>query len=150
MSELTWIEISKSALENNIQQLRKIIGKETILCPCVKANAYGHGLIEASKLFLDAGADWLSVNSVYEAKFLRDAGVTAPLYILGYIPLDSVQLAIKLNCRLVVYNPDTLNYISEAAASALSARITSPQSGCRCIFFIFHIIIYIFFLKSIF
>ena len=115
MSELTWIEISKSALENNIQQLRKIIGKETILCPCVKANAYGHGLIETSKLFLDAGADWLSVNSVYEAGSLREAGISAPLYILGYVPLDSVQLAIKLNCRLVVYNSDTLKSIAAAA-----------------------------------
>jgi len=117
MSDLTWIEISKSSLENNIQQLRKIIGKETILCPCVKANAYGHGLIETSKIFLNAGADWLSVNSVYEAQTLRDAGINSPLYILGYVPLDSIDLAIKLDCRLVVYNYETLQTISSASTT---------------------------------
>ena len=115
MSDLTWIEISKNHLENNIQQLREIIGKKTILCPCVKANAYGHGLIETSKIFLDAGADWLSVNSVYEAQALRDAGVNAPIYILGYVPLDSIKLAIELDCRLVVYNHETLKALSSAS-----------------------------------
>jgi alanine racemase len=114
MSDLTWIEISKSSLENNIQQLRKIIGKKTLLCPCVKANAYGHGLIETSKIFLNAGADWLSVNSVYEAQALRNAGIKEPLYILGYVPLDSIKLAIGLDCRLVVYNHETLNAVSSA------------------------------------
>jgi alanine racemase len=116
MSDLTWIEISKSSLENNILQLRKIIGKKTILCPCVKANAYGHGLIETSKIFLNAGADWLSVNSVYEAQALRSAGIKEPLYILGYVPLDCIKLAIELDCRLVVYNQGTLNAVSSACA----------------------------------
>ncbi len=114
MSDLTWIELSKSALTSNIQRLRKIISKETLLCPCVKANAYGHSLIKTSKIFLDAGADWLSVNSVYEAKELRDAGIKAPVYILGYVPLDSIDKAVALNCRLVVYNPETLKAISTA------------------------------------
>ena len=117
MRDLTWIEISKSSLENNIQQLRRIIGKKTILCPCVKANAYGHGLIETSKIFLNAGADWLSVNSVYEAQALRHAGINAPLYILGYVPLDSIELALELDCRLVVYNHETLKAISSATAN---------------------------------
>jgi alanine racemase len=117
MRDLTWVEISKSSLENNIHQLRKIIGKKTILCPCVKANAYGHGLIETSKIFLNAGADWLSVNSVYEAKTLRDSGIKSPLYILGYVPLDSIKLSVELDCRLVVYNYETLNAVSSASTS---------------------------------
>jgi len=117
MTDLTWIEISKSSLENNIQQLRKIIGIKTILCPCVKANAYGHGLIETSKIFLNAGAYWLSVNSVYEAQALRDAGIKTPLYILGYVPLDNINLAIELDCRLVVYNHEALKAVSSASAN---------------------------------
>ena len=117
MSDLTWVEISKNHLKNNIQQLRKIIGKKTILCPCVKANAYGHGLIETSKIFLNAGADWLSVNSVYEAQALREAGIKAPLYILGYVPLDSIKLAIELDCRLVVYNQETLKAVSSSSTN---------------------------------
>jgi len=115
MSELTWVEISESSLKNNIRQLRTIIGRNTLLCPCVKANAYGHGLVPTAKTFIDAGADWLSVNAVYEAQALRDAGITAPVYILGYVPLDSIAPAVDLNCRLVVYNMETLKAISAAA-----------------------------------
>lgn len=117
MSELTWVEVSKDALRKNITQFRKIIGEDTIMCPCVKANAYGHGIVESSKVFLEAppgtgsstGADWLGVNAIYEAKALREAGIDAPIYILGYIPLDSLEEAADLNCRLVVYNKETID-----------------------------------------
>lgn len=108
MSKLTWVEISKDALRKNIAQFRKIIGKDTIMCPCVKANAYGHGLIESSKVFLTE-ADWLGVNAIYEAKALREAGIDAPIYILGYVPLDSLEEAVDLDCRLVVYNKETID-----------------------------------------
>lgn len=115
MSELTWVEISESSLTNNIRQLRNIIGTKTLLCPCVKANAYGHGLIPASKTFVAAGADWLAVNSIYEAKALRNAGITVPVYILGYVPLNSIETAVGMDCRLVVYNMETLRAVSAAA-----------------------------------
>ncbi|MBI4232228.1 alanine racemase, partial [Candidatus Peregrinibacteria bacterium] len=113
MSELTWVEISRQALSNNIRQFRKVVGSEVILCPCVKANAYGHGLTECGKTFLEAGADWLSVNALYEARALRDAGVSAPIYILGYVSLDSLNEAVDLNCRLVVYNEETLHELGK-------------------------------------
>lgn len=113
--ELTWVEISKSALENNIRQFRKVIGKQIILCPCVKANAYGHGLIGSAKTFIESGADWLSVNALYEARALRKAGITCPLFILGYVPFDGIHEAVALDCRIVVYNHETIKAIGEAA-----------------------------------
>lgn len=108
MSELTWVEISKEALNHNIQQFRRIVGENVLLCPCVKANAYGHGLKECGVIFLEAGADWLSVNSLYEARALRSAGVKAPIYILGYVPFDLLKEACSLDCRLVVYDKETI------------------------------------------
>lgn len=110
MHELTWVEISREALTKNIQQFRQIVG-EKILCPCVKANAYGHGLIEAGKIFVEAGADWLSVNSIYEAIKLRQAGVEVPIYILGYVGLEDLEKAVNLDCRLVVYNRETVEQL---------------------------------------
>ncbi|MEI6126754.1 MAG: alanine racemase [Pseudomonadota bacterium] len=122
--ELTWVEVSKSALENNIRQFRKSIGSSTILCPCVKANAYGHGLVGTAKIFLSSGADWLSVSAIYEARALRKAGITAPLYILGYVPGDAIQEAVALDCRLAVYNYETVKAVGEIAAqSGRTARV---------------------------
>ncbi len=108
MDELTWLEISKKALTDNIGQFRKLVGQGNILCPCVKANAYGHGLVEASKIFLEAGANWLSVNSLYEAGKLRESGIESPIYVLGYVPLQSLGQAAALDLRLVVYDEETI------------------------------------------
>ena len=113
MNDLTWVEIDRGALENNIVQFRRIVGNDVLLCPCVKANAYGHGLAQCGEIFIEAGADWLSVNALYEAQVLREAGITAPVYILGYVPLDSLEQAVDLDCRLVVYNRETIDKLGE-------------------------------------
>ncbi len=115
MSELTWIEISSNALRNNIARLRSLIGKSTLLCACVKANAYGHGLCEAGRIFIEAGADWLSVHALHEARRLRQAGLTCPIYILGPLGTDDYPEALQLDCRLVVYNESDLPRIARAA-----------------------------------
>lgn len=119
--ELTWVEISGSALANNIRQFRALIEEKTILCPCVKSNAYGHGLIDTARIFMDAGADWLSVNALYEARLLRSAGITAPVYILGYVPAEGIREALELDCRLVVYSQETIEAV-ETFARACGKR----------------------------
>lgn len=113
MNELTWVEIDRNALSHNIKTFRDIVGKETILCPCVKANAYGHGLSSVSKIFLDNGADFLGVNSLYEARKLRENGIKAPIYVLGYVSLDQIKEAIDLSLQFVCYNTEILDKISE-------------------------------------
>ncbi|MDA1060632.1 MAG: alanine racemase [bacterium] len=113
MDELTWVEIKEESLRNNITQFRNIVGDNVLLCPCVKANAYGHGLAICGRIFIEAGADWLSVNSLYEARTLRDAGIKAPIYILGYVPLSALKEAVELECRLVVYNRETIDKLAE-------------------------------------
>lgn len=113
MSELSIVEISKEALRNNIQQIRTLVGPNRILCSCVKANAYGHGLVETSKIFLESGANWLSVNALFEAKALREAMIGNPIYIMGYVPLSDLEEAAVLDCRLVVYNKETIEKLGE-------------------------------------
>lgn len=115
MENLVWVEISKDALKANIKTFRSLTGEGTILAPCVKANAYGHGLIETAKIFLESGANWLSVNSLYEAKALREAGITAPIYVLGYIALSDLEEVLNLDLRIVVYNKETVSHLGEIA-----------------------------------
>lgn len=91
-----------------MRQFRRLVGDEVILAPAVKANAYGHGLVEAAKIFLANGADWLCVNALYEAEVLREAGVQSPIYIFGYVELEELARAVELDCRLIVYNRETV------------------------------------------
>jgi alanine racemase len=113
MNDLTWVEIDKNALSENIKTLRSIVGNETVLCPCVKGNAYGHGLILSSKVFLENGADWLGVNSLYEARTLQKAGIKAPIYVLGYLGFDELEEAISMDLRIVIYNEETVLKLKE-------------------------------------
>lgn len=112
---LTWVEISESALTRNVRQFKRLVGNDRTLCVAVKANAYGHGLVEASRIMLKSGADWLGVNALYEARLLREAGISAPIYCMGYIPLSDLESAIMLDCRMVVYNRDSIVKLSSLA-----------------------------------
>lgn len=112
---VSWIEIDTLNLQHNIKQLRQTIGPNVILCPTVKANAYGHGLEIAAKAFLEAGADWLSVHSLEDAKHLRGKGVSAPLYIFGYVASGQLEEVVKLDCRIVVYDKERLPDLNSLA-----------------------------------
>ena len=111
MNELTWVEISKAALAHNVRQFRSLVGPDIILATCIKANAYGHGLTECGRIFTEAGADWLCVNALYEALRLRESGISSPIYLLGYVPLEDLHLATDF--RLVVYNKETVTKLGE-------------------------------------
>lgn len=110
---LIWVEIDKKNIRENLRLLRTVIHKNTLLAPSVKANAYGHGLVLFSKIAWNAGADWLCVNSLWEAEILRKNGVKAPLYIMGYVAAYELADAILLGCRLVIYNKETVRTLGE-------------------------------------
>ena len=132
--ELSWVEISKEALTSNIKTFRRLVGSAVKLGIAVKANAYGHGLIESSKTFLKAGADYLCINAVYEAEALRKAGVKAPLLIIGYTPLSDLKKAVELKCELVVYNMETiraLGKIGKPVGAHLKIETGNHRQGVR-------------------
>jgi len=109
---LKWVEIDSSALSHNIQQFRKLIGEKRKLLVMVKANAYGHGIMEVSDIVLRAGADWLGVDSLEEGIFLRKKGFNCPVLIVGYIPLDGLKEAVIHDLRLTVYNLEAINELA--------------------------------------
>jgi len=116
--ELSWVEISKASLISNIKTFRKLVGKGVKLAPAVKSNAYGHGLIESAKIFVDAGADFLCVNALFEAKKLRKADIKSPILIIGYTPIEDLKQAVDLKCDLVVYNMETIKALSKLSRPA--------------------------------
>ncbi len=112
---VTWVEISRQSLAGNIRRFRDHIGSAVKLAAVVKANAYGHGLLEASSLLVDSGCDWLAVNSVEEASCLREAGIRLPILCLAYVPLSALEDAVVLDVRLTVYNRETVERLGSIA-----------------------------------
>jgi alanine racemase len=83
LCQRAWVEIDLAALTHNIKQLKNILSPQTELMAVVKADAYGHGAIAISQTALSAGASWLGVATIPEGIELREAGIEAPILLLG-------------------------------------------------------------------
>ena len=77
----TWAEIDMDALAHNYETLRKRIGENVKFLGVVKADAYGHGSVQVSRLLQESGADYLAVSyfensdAFYEAQVLAEMTV---------------------------------------------------------------------------
>ena len=98
----TWTEIDLDHLLYNYRALRKRVGEQVKFLGVVKADAYGHGAVQVSRTLQEAGADYLAVSSLDEARELREHGVTMPILILGHTPPDQVSELIALKITQAV------------------------------------------------
>jgi alanine racemase len=81
--ERAWVEIDLVALAHNVAELKRLLSSRTGLMAVVKADAYGHGAVAIAQAVLEAGATWLGVATIPEGIELREAGIQAPILILG-------------------------------------------------------------------
>ena len=64
----TWAEINLNNLAYNFQQVKKLLAPQVKVMVCVKADAYGHGIIPVSKKLSTLGVDYMGVASIDEGK----------------------------------------------------------------------------------
>lgn len=89
----TWVELSREAWKANWRSLRQCIDtQKTTPIAMIKANAYGHGLLQVAQLAREDGVAIFGIDSIQEALILRKAGFTEQLYLFGYIPQDELPL----------------------------------------------------------
>ena len=93
----TWAEIDLDAIAHNYHQLRHHVGENVKFLGVVKADAYGHGAVNVSRVLQNEGADYLAVSSADEAMELRQNGITMPILILGHTPKEQVGQLIDLH-----------------------------------------------------
>jgi len=80
---LTRAEIDLSALRHNFEAIRRHVPKQVRILGLVKANAYGHGLIEIARALESYGIDYLGVGFLEEGIPLREHGIRSPILVLG-------------------------------------------------------------------
>lgn len=112
--------IDVDALQHNVRTMRELLNVPHIFA-VVKANAYGHGAVIASRAALAGGADALAVADIDEALELRAAGIDAP--ILCWIHPVRADFAAAIHARLDigVSRPDQLEAIAQAIAEGKAA-----------------------------
>jgi len=74
----TWCEIDLKALAYNFEQLQKLAAKNMAhslgVMPVIKADAYGHGMLQVAESLNECGCKYLGVSNVSEGVYLRAAG----------------------------------------------------------------------------
>jgi alanine racemase len=92
--------INLNAIAANVRHLKELSG--TNLLAVVKADAYGHGLVEVAQVAISAGATWLGVALLEEAITLRKAGITAPILAWLVPPGSDFNMAVKNNIDIAI------------------------------------------------
>ena len=118
MERRTWAEISLPNLEHNYRALRAMLPAGCRFLGVVKANAYGHGAVPVAKKLEALGAEYLAVACLEEAKELREAGICAPILLLGYTPPECAAELLRHELTQTVYDLETARALSDAALAA--------------------------------
>ncbi len=109
-----WAELDLTALENNYCEIRRRIEPETKVIASVKANAYGHGVVEIGRALSELGIYALATGSFSDAVEMRRAGINTRILMFGgNLPEAATEL---LRCDLVptVYNMSAVQAVSAA------------------------------------
>ncbi|MDR1840706.1 MAG: alanine racemase [Holophagales bacterium] len=115
----TWAEVDLAALRRNVRLIRGSVNgvpgaKPVGVMLVVKANAYGHGLVEVTRALADI-TDCVGVAVLEEGILLRREGINAPILVLGGVWGDQIPLFIKHDLILTASSVDRLSQIDEAA-----------------------------------
>ena len=120
----TWADIDLDALAHNYRTLREKAGQNVKFLGVVKADAYGHGAVQVSRLLQKLEADYLAVSSLDEAMELRENGITMPILILGHTPREQVGRLIEYGItQAVSCKAKAQNYGEEAVALGKTLKI---------------------------
>ena len=109
----TFVEVDLACIASNLDAIRARVGRAKVMA-IVKANAYGHGIIEVAR-HLQTKADMLGVAFLEEAVLLREHGIMAPILVFGGIATKQIPLFLKLGLSCTAPSVDKLMLINEAA-----------------------------------
>src|SRR2546425_12752630 len=110
----TIVEVRLARLTENCRAIRTAVAPAAVM-PIVKANAYGHGLVDVPRHLIGLGAPSLGVGLLEEAVALRDAGVTTPILIMRGILGNQIPLFLRHGLTLTASSLANLRPIDEAA-----------------------------------
>lgn len=111
MKRSAWVSINTNALRHNLQRVRDYAPDAQVMA-VIKANAYGHGVVEAAEALTSANG--FAVSCLFEALELRQAGFIHPILILqGVQTVSELQAALTNNLRIVVHDYSQLQLLEQ-------------------------------------
>lgn len=115
----TWAEIDLDAVAYNIKQMKQKLSPDSNIFAVVKANGYGHGAVEVAKVALNAGASALAVALLEEALELRQAGIEAPILVLGWVSPKDANVAAHHDITLTFFQKEWVQELQSTMFSGV-------------------------------
>ncbi len=113
--------VDLGAIRHNVTTLRARVGTAQLMT-VVKADAYGHGMVQVAAAAREAGADWIGAAVLEEALALRAAGDTGPIFCWLTTPGETLDEAIAAGIDLSASAPWEIDELA-AAVDDRPARV---------------------------
>jgi len=111
----TYLEINLDALAHNLRHIRAKLGPSTALCPVVKADAYGHGMLAVADRAVREGVERLAVAFVEEGALLRQRGITVPIVVLGPTTPEQAEEVVRHELTPTLFSHSLKDALVKAA-----------------------------------
>jgi alanine racemase len=113
-----YVEISRRQIAANYDAVRRTVGPDVDVMGVVKAEAYGHGMVEVARVLEGHGARWLAVSTVAEGAALRAAGLTAEILVMAGLLAPDPAVAIANRLTPVAHSLDDIAAFDQASLDA--------------------------------
>lgn len=110
-----WAEIDLGAVRHNLSEVRRLVGPSVEIMAIVKADAYGHGAIPVAETVLKNGASCLGVALPEEGLALRQAGITAPILVLGIFQPEQAEVFVAQKITATIATVEGAAALAQAA-----------------------------------
>ena len=111
----TWLEVDLEAIAHNVRRVVGMVGPNVSVLAILKADGYGHGALRVARTALNNGAGYLGVASINEGAALRQAGITAPILVLGFTPAWQARDLVLNDLSATVFSLEVAQALSRAA-----------------------------------
>ncbi len=113
---MNFLKIDLGAIAHNLNQIKKILPKDTKIMGIVKSDAYGHGLLPVSRLLINKGIDMLGVSYLFEAYELIRNGINANIVTLcGIFNQEEAVLIVEKNIIPVIWDIEMVHILDKEA-----------------------------------
>jgi len=133
----TRAEVDLSAIQYNVKQIAHKVGSATRILGVMKANAYGHGLVQTSKAVLEAGASYVGVAIAEEGIELRQH-TSVPILVFSPPFEESLESYVRFDLESTITSLEAahaLNSVARAAGKKARVQIKIDTGMGRIGFF---------------
>ena len=114
----SYVLVSLEQIARNFRNVRAVVGPQVEVAGVVKADAYGHGSLEVSRVLVAEGAKWLAVSSVDEGVTLRSGGIQTRILVMGgFLPFESDRL-VDFDLTPAVHSLDQVRHVDQLSKTA--------------------------------